>query len=257
MLFPLYEMWGTYHEIPHKEQLVSVDAPLEYVAQHENNTQFTFLIADSALSLTVFDGLHEYLKSRYSDGFNPGDTFSIQFSNGTEPFFTGLRLKEHTLFDFSDYRHFQLQAIKEGPFALFMLCIGAIAIFTVLILLIPTIRRKSTANVKRKLLAISGVSILEANKYRLMVGGYPVELMHRLRIIVSKYGNKNEVIALIEVPVEISTKFYTKLVGRFDTIQEDGQYYVLVTQRINFRLNTKRLLNKIKYQIEALDALGN
>lgn len=257
MLYPLYEMGRMYLLIPENGQLENVDVVLEKVTYYPTNTWFTFQYADSTLSLAVFNSLHEDLKSNYGGSFNYGDTFSVQFTKDIENQLIGLKLREHVVFDLADYRESQIQAIKEGPFIFFTYCLVAIGAFAILIAFIPLIRRKSVAKVKRELLGIPGVSMQGDNTYSLSEGGYSITLHHYLRIVVSKYGNKNEVVALIAVPRSLSTEHYTKLVGRFDTRKEDGQYYVLVTQRINFRLNTNRLLTKVKQQIEALNTLGN
>lgn len=254
MFWSAYEMWRLYSEVQQDQELIRREAVLEDAGHAANHTLFRFRFADTTMRLGAYGALHDQIVTQYGGSFNSGETYEVYLGSPDGPL-VGLVFKEHTFFTLADYRKSQLQRIQEGPFTALLLSTGFFILLLLLVALIPTIVWRSKRRVREALLSIQGVTEQGDHTYTLTVNGFLVWLSHDIYIVLIRNGGINYVQAKIEVPQELSTQHYDKLVGRFEIENEAGKYYVLVNQRISFQLSTKKLLEKIEKQIEALKAL--
>lgn len=256
MFWSAYEMWRLYSEVQQDQELIRREAVLEDAGHSASHTLFRFRFADTTMRLGAYGALHDQIVTQYGGSFNSGETYEVYLGSPDGPL-VGLAFKEHTFFTLADYRKSQLQRIQEGPFAALLLSTGCFILLLLFIAFIPAMEQRSRRRVRKVLLGIPGIVEQAHNRYQLNINGYSVFLSHHIYIVLWKRGTQNNVVAKIKVPHELSTQQYDKLVGRFETMNESGQYYVLLGQAILFHLNTERLLARLRKQTDALDAINS
>lgn len=252
-LVPLLISGYRYFQIPEAEEVHNTQAALTQVRYGATRTTFLWQIGGEAFEKTISGKLQGDMET-YAGSYNIGDTFTIALVSSSTDDLLGLKLRGHCFFTYQDYRKSMLEGIQTGPLLIGFSLLFAAFVSFLLVGVYPRLVQRAERKMKRKLLAQSGMVDEGGNRYRVTVKGYSVSMEY---ILPPALRNQHAFFrVLIKVPTEVSTRYYLRLVGRFDTHKEGTQYYILLEHRTDFMFSIKKLMKKVHQQVEALDNIA-